>query len=445
MNMKRLIIAIASMAMMLGSTAAFAQGKYGADSAECIKYLSYYKEYFKQKSYKEATPNWRKAFELCPPTANQTMLVDGATLMRKLIAENSKNPVYKSQLVDSLMMLHDIRIANYPKYAVTARNNKGLDLANYVKDDNQRLYNGLNEIIESNTVDTKPSLYIFNLSAAIELFKIGLIDEEEVINIYERNSELLALAPAEKESEKEMNDKVKTDLENLFVSSKVADCDKLQELFGPRFEADPQNAELASKIVKIMSSAEECMDNDLFINAATTVYNSNPTPAAAHTLYLLYASTGKVDKATSYLNEAISHPEITPADKAEYQYELAVYNYKSGRQLASLEAAKNAAEGTEDSSLKGRCYMLMANIWASVRCEGNEISSRAQYWVATDYAERARKADPDLAEDAGTLISKCRQYYPATADAFMFDLRDGQTYEVSCNGFRATTTVRTQK
>ena len=93
MNMKRLIIAIASMAMMLGSTAAFAQGKYGADSAECIKYLSYYKEYFKQKSYKEATPNWRKAFELCPPTANQTMLVDSATLMRKLIGENSKNPV----------------------------------------------------------------------------------------------------------------------------------------------------------------------------------------------------------------------------------------------------------------------------------------------------------------------------------------------------------------
>ena len=32
--MKRLIIAIASIAMMLGSTTAFAQGKYGADSAE---------------------------------------------------------------------------------------------------------------------------------------------------------------------------------------------------------------------------------------------------------------------------------------------------------------------------------------------------------------------------------------------------------------------------
>ena len=443
--MKRLIIAIASIAMMLGSTTAFAQGKYGADSAECIKYLSYYKEYYKQKSYKEATPNWRKAFELCPPTANQTMLVDGAALVLKLMSENSKSPVYKNQLIDTLMMLHDIRIENYPKYAVTARNNKGLDMANYIKDDNQRLYNGLNEIIESNTVDTKPSLYIFNLSAAIELYKIGLIDEEEVINIYERNSELLALAPAEKESEKEMNDKVKTDLENLFVSSKVADCDKLQELFGPRFAADPQNAELAAKIVKIMSSADECLDNDLFINAATAVYNANPNPGAAHTLFALYSSTGKVDKAISYLHEAINHPEVTPSEKAEYQYELAVYSSKAGRQIAALDAARSAAEGTEDNILKGKCYMLMGTIWAGVRCEGNEISSRAQYWVATDYLERARKADPNLSEEAGTMIMKFRQYYPATADAFMFDLRDGQSYEVNCNGFRATTTVRTQK
>ena len=45
--------------MALSSTSVFAQGKYGADSANCIKYLSFYKDYFKQKSYNEALPNWR--------------------------------------------------------------------------------------------------------------------------------------------------------------------------------------------------------------------------------------------------------------------------------------------------------------------------------------------------------------------------------------------------
>ena len=63
--MKRLIIAIASIAMMLGSTTAFAQGKYGADSAECIKYLSYYKEYF--SAYRYTRPQTHLKFGLFWP------------------------------------------------------------------------------------------------------------------------------------------------------------------------------------------------------------------------------------------------------------------------------------------------------------------------------------------------------------------------------------------
>ena len=67
--MKKLSLVIAAVAVLLG-TNAFAQGKYGADSAECIKYLSYYKEYFKQKNYDESFPSWRKAYQICPPTAS---------------------------------------------------------------------------------------------------------------------------------------------------------------------------------------------------------------------------------------------------------------------------------------------------------------------------------------------------------------------------------------
>ena len=52
--MKRILIAIAGIAMILTGTNAFAQGKYGADSAECIKYLSYYQDYYKQRNYDDA-------------------------------------------------------------------------------------------------------------------------------------------------------------------------------------------------------------------------------------------------------------------------------------------------------------------------------------------------------------------------------------------------------
>ena len=442
--MKRTGFIIAMIVMALSSTSVFAQGKYGADSANCIKDLSFYKDYFKQKSYNEALPNWREAFKRCPPTANQTMLVDGTTLMRKLISQNSKNPVYREKLVDSLMMIHDIRIANYPKYAVTARNNKGLDLANYVQNDPERLYKEYGEIIAGNKTKTKPTILLFYFDSAVELYKNGSLDEEEIIGVYEGCMELLSKMDPKDAADKEMVDDMKLKIEELFASNNIADCDKLIELYTPKFEADPQNIELAEKIVRFMSAADGCTDNALFISAATSIHKSNPTHASAYTLYKLNASTGKSAEAVKYLQEAIDREDSDAAQDAEYYYELAVYNFKCGNNLAAEQAAKKVIPLATTSEIKGKTYMLIGTIWGGVRCDGNDIAKRAPYWVAVDYFERAKAADPELAAEANKRINEYKKYYPLTADAFMFGVNDGETYQVSCGGFKANTTVRTQ-
>ena len=442
--MKRTGFIIAMIVMALSSTSVFAQGKYGADSANCIKYLSFYKDYFKQKSYNEALPNWREAFKRCPPTANQTMLVDGTTLMRKLISQNSKNPVYREKLVDSLMMIHDIRIANYPKYAVTARNNKGLDLANYVQNDPERLYKEYGEIIAGNKTKTKPTILLFYFDSAVELYKNGNLNEEEIIGVYEGCMELLSNMDPKDAADKEMVDDMKVKIEELFASNNIADCDKLIELYTPKFEADPQNIELAEKIVRFMSAADGCTDNALFISAATSIHKSNPTHASAYTLYKLNASTGKSAEAVKYLQEAIDREDSDAAQDAEYYYELAVYNFKCGNNLAAEQAAKKVIPLATTSEIKGKTYMLIGTIWGGVRCDGNDIAKRAPYWVAVDYFERAKAADPELAAEANKRINEYKKYYPLTADAFMFGVNDGETYQVSCGGFKANTTVRTQ-
>ena len=48
-------------------------------------------------------------------------------------------------------------------------------------------------------------------------------------------------------------------------------------------------------------------------------------------------------------------------------------------------------------------------------------------------------------QDADRMIAQYRGYFPQTAEAFMYNITDGDTYTVSCNGLKATTTVRTQK
>ena len=89
--------------------------------------------------------------------------------------------------------------------------------------------------------------------------------------------------------------------------------------------------------------------------------------------------------------------------------------------------------------------MLIGYAWGSTRCGGNEIESRAPYWVACDYMQRAKNADPSLTPECNDMIAQYSKFFPAAADAFMYDVTNGQSYTVSCGGMSETTTVRTVK
>lgn len=441
--MKRLTILLATIAVVLGGNIARAQGKYGADSAECIKYLSYYDQYYKQKNYNDAIPNWRKAYKICPPQARQSIFTDGTVLVRRLIAENASNASYKRALIDTLITLHNTRAEYYPNYAVTAINNLGTDLVNYIKDDPQDLYNRLNKIIETNKAETKASILINDLNSAISLYQDGKLDAEEVINTYQRNLELLSQAKPANDNEAEQNAKVKSDMEGLFITSKVASCDNLIALFTPRFDAAPTDYDLATNIVKMMSSTDDCTDNDLYLKAATTMYNTNPTPQSAYFLYRLNAARDNVELASKYMEEAINNPDIEPAAAADYNMQYATFCVKNGLSSKGFNAAQKAID--LDPNNAGKAYYLIGTIWASTSCGGDEIARRSPYWVACDYMNKAKAADPSLTDDCNKMISAYSVYFPKTADAFMYDLTNGQSYTVSCGGMRATTTVRTQR
>ena len=436
------MISVAVLALA-GSATLSAQGKFGPDSAECIKYLSYYTEYYKQKNYDSAIPNWRKAYQLCPPTSRYTLLQNGTTLIKRLIQQNAKNPAYRAALVDSLMTIYDQRVQYWPKYATTSLNNKASDIYNYMKKEPMKMYEGLTEIISINKGATTPNVFLFQVNTAIDLYKDGILEPETVINAYETAIAYLAEAQPKNDAEKSAVEKTVADVENLFISSQVASCENLLELFGPRYEADPQNLDLAKNIVRMMSVTEGCTDNDLFLNAVTTMYNLEPSYTSAYFLYKLYSSRSDVANAVKYMEEAISAAESDSETDANYSFELAAFCYKNGKNADAVAYAQKAIELSD--ALDGKAYLLMGTIWGSIVCPGNDIEQRAKYWVAVDYMNKAKNADETLAEDANNYIRQYSAYYPQTAEAFMYDVTDGQSYTVSCAGMRATTTVRTQK
>ena len=437
-----LLISVAAMALFASSTLS-AQGKFGPDSAECIKYLSYYTEYYKQKNYDSALPNWRQAYKLCPPTARYSLLSDGTTLLKRVLQQNSRNPIYKEALIDSIMKIYDERIQYWPKYETTSLNNKALDMYNYMKDEPEKLYEGLTEAVAKLGTKARANIYLFQINTAVDLYKDGKLDPEAVISAYETAVENINAMPAKNDVEKRSNEKTVADIESLFITSQVASCDNLIALFTPRFEADPQNVDLAKNIVKMMGITEGCTDNDLFLNAVTVMHEKEPSHVSAYNLYKLYAGRADVDNAVKYMTEAIENAESDAVIDGGYQYELAAFCYKNGQTAKAYAAAQAAAE--LDPAMAGKAYMLMGTIWGSMPCSGNDIEQRSKYWVAVDFMNKAKAADETLAESANDLIRQYSAYYPQTAEAFMYDVTDGQSYTVSCGGLRATTTVRTQK
>ena len=439
-DMKKLVLILFAALAVFSSQKVYAQGKYGADSAECIKYLSYYQEYFKQKNYDSALPNWRKAYALCPGKASQNMFIHGTTLMNRLYNQ-TKDAAAREAIVDTILTLQDQRMAAWPKKKVDIMNNKGQYIINFRGSNPAYLYENLNPIVDELGSRTNGPLLVNLLQASIALYRENQLSADDVIAMYDKVTAALEGATAKNDAEAEDNQKAKATIESIFADSKVASCENLIAIFGPRFEADPNNLTLVSNIVKLMNGADDCANNELYLKAVTAMYKLDPSYRSAYALYRLNSARGNIADAASYLQQAIDSEESDAATDAQYYYEMAAFCYKNNMKAKAGDAARKSLE--LDSSYAGKAYLILGNLWAAATC-GSTEDKWARYWVAADYYQKARNADPSVADEASASIASVSRYFPEASEAFMYDLTKGQSYTVSCSGMTATTTVRVQ-
>ena len=430
-------------ALVLGiSVSANAQGKYGKDSAECVSHLNFYKDYLKQGNLDEAAAQWRGALKYCPPTASQNFYIDGRKIYKSLIAKNARNAELKQSLVDTVMLIHKMRMTSFPKSKRASTENIAYNMiAYYSATAPEKVLAAIEDVVAITGPKTKVALLVSYMDNAAEMFKKNNIEGEKVLKAY---TEYSAIIDGQlKTDPSAANKEARAAFENAFVTSGVATCDNLIAVFAPRYEADPTNVEVVKPIVSLLGSDSVCVNSDLFLKAVTSLHQLEPSHTSSYFLYKLHASKGNVEEAVKFMDEAIASEESDTMKDAELLFELAAYNFKTGNHAKAVSAARASVE--KDASFGGKANLLIANIWAGQRCTANDMDNRAKYWVAVDYLNKAKAADESLAEEANKLISTYRQYFPKTEDAFMYDLTDGKSYSISCGGLNATTTVRTIK
>lgn len=423
---------------------ALAQGKYGTgqDSVDCVQNLNYYKQYYDQKDMADAITPWRKAIAKCPPTASQNMFIHGAAIMKWAYTQ-AKDANRKAEILDSLINLYDVRANAYPKNAVTAMNNKAIDMINYKWRSNEPdvFFKEMHRIVHHVGPKSSPMVLANFMQSGVDLYKNGLLDAESLMNTYTDIAGYVDEALAENADGQMVG--AKQDIEEMFGASGVASCDNLVALFTPRYQANPDDKATLNTIVKLLGNSE-CLDSDLYLSAVEKLHGMEPTANTAYYLYKLYSSRDKNDEAAATLVDAIERCGDDEIKAADYCFELGSFYFKKQQKYAeAASAAKKAAD--LNPKIAGKCYLLLGTIWASVPCGGNELEKRAKYWVAVDYMNKAREADASLANEANELSAQYRRYFPQQADAFMYDVQDGNGYTVSCGGMRESTTVRTLK
>lgn len=449
--MKKITLFLLLAVLAWGKPLVAQTGKYGAtpeDSIECIKYLSFYREYYKGGNIKESIPSWRGALKGCPEGVTQRLYQDGQNILKYMIARVKDDPARRKELIDSLLMMYDIRVKYYPKSRLSAYTFKVYDMVKFCEGDDAGIYKAAKNAVDFGREKTDEMMYVFLMQSAINLKTAGELSTEDVMDIYSEVSDLFdkKMALCSEEQNNSSGERLRDaqhKFETLFAMSGLAECDNILTIFGPKLEQNIGDLNFVKRIVHLLSIAG-CEKSDLFLKAVETLYNLEPSASSAYYLYRLYSSRDRDREAMSCLQQAIDDPQTDVKTDAEYLIEMGTYYFKKMNQSAkAVEMARKAMQ--TDENVVGKGNLLLGHIWALAKPSGTEIDAVANFWVAIDYFNRAKSADPSLEEECNKLIATYRQYYPTVEDAFMHDLSNGSSYTVTWNGISATTTVRTRK
>lgn len=443
-----LIISTFSLAVII-STSAFGQGlqphndpKYGPDSAsriECVKNISLYSEFYKQKNFKDASKPWRRVYDNCPQSSKNTF-IRGASIYKNLIAVE-KNKDIKNKLIDTLMQIYDKRIELFGEEGLVL-GFKGADLYGYYGNSAADKVNPLlKKSCQLEGKETDAAIVTIYMQTTVDLFKENKFTPEDVISAYTLSMETIELAMKYNKALKDAGGrsgakaeqnipKLETsaaNVEALFSECGAADCSALISIFEPKFAEMQNDIEWLKKTTKLLDKTD-CSDKPFFATAAEQLYKLEPSAEAAHNLARLFLKREDYSKADGYYDEATKLQE-DPATKAIYFYEwsnlaFAQSNFSKVR-LLSRESLQNNPNDGRPLIMIGRAYAADAKNIGKETVEHNAV-----YWAAVDKFKEAKKIDPNVAAQADELITTFSKYFPNKEEAFMFGIQEGKPYTV---------------
>ncbi len=412
--------------------------KYGAtpaDSLDCLRNLSVYQEFYKQRNYNDAFESWYQVYKICPQASMNTF-IRGSVMLKSMIAQE-KDPQKKEQYINILIQSWDVRAESFGNPGL-CYGKKGVDQMEYHPEKARENYELFMESFKYGAGDD-PTIPFFMLQSAIALSKEENLGGEFIITAYEQaTAELERMQKAKPEDTTIAGSLVSVDL--LFQP--YASCEQLVALFEKSFEANKDNKDRLSKSARLLGF-KDCTDSDIFFKISSRLYELDPNAESAYLLAKICVNKKQYSKAIEYLKD---QAEKIENDKDRFNaYMTLTAAYTSLERFS--EARSSALRATDIMPNEGMPYILIGNMYAqsAKNCGDNaEVGQKAAFWAAVDKYQKAKTVDPSIAEMANKLIATYSSHFPSGDDLFFHGIDEGSSYRIGC-WINESTVVRARR
>lgn len=410
----------------------------GEDSVRCIRNISLFIPYAKSGDYKDAYEFWQVVYDECPASTKDVYLY-GVKIVNWQI-QNETDPAKKEALINKLMEVYDKRIQyfgddrRYGKDWILGRKAQDYIANKGEKADPNLIYTWLDSALDEYGEKTDPLTVSLLMYASLQKLLKDPNFKEQYIKDYLRASaiydaQLKAAQAAGDEKEVAQVTTLKGVIDNGFAQSGAADCETLQNMYGPKVAENLSDIKFLKETIALLRRVR-CQEIEAYFQASEAVYKVEPTVEAAVGCAKQAIKKGDMDQAIKYFEEAINL-ETEAASKSDYYYTIATLffnekNYQKARQYALKAIETNPNNGSP--------YILIGNMYASSAKSiypNDPVMARTVYYAAVDKFEKAKQVDPSIADEANKLIATYRAHFPSTEEVFMHpDLEKGKTITI---------------
>jgi tetratricopeptide (TPR) repeat protein len=408
-------------------TGAVSGTKYGIgeDSVMCLRNLSLFQQDYRQNNYESAIENWRKVMRDCPRSSANN-IPRGITMYQYFISrELDVNK--KKAFVDTLMQVYQKGIEMYPANTGRYLDIMVEDLLKYDPDDKGKILQTIEKSMQIQKEKTPPRTYANYMSLTMELYGESKISDEELIDNYNKVSDLIA--EAIKRTPTEDLAKARNMIDDSFAQSPAANCENLVAIYSTKYDSSKDDLEFLRKLTRMLNR-KDCTDSDLFEKASEQQFALSPSSEAAYNMAKLFYRKDNYEKTIEYFQNAIQH-ETDAIEKASYYNQLG--NILLAKMNNYAEAKKCALEASKLRPDWGEPYILLANIYiAGPKCGADDFEKGYIYWVAADKLQKAKAVDPDVAGKVNPILNNITPHYPKKEEAFFRNITEGNAVTVGC-------------